>query len=246
MISLRGVVYRYPDAPEGSCALSGVDMEIPDGAFVSVIGPSGSGKSTLAKLLDALILPSGGVMCVDGLALDGSTAPGGSVLRKIRCTVGMVFQNPENQIVGDTVEQDVAFGPENLGLPHLEICARTDAALRTMSIESLRLRNPFQLSGGQMQRLAIAGALALGTRYIVLDESLSMLDAHGRSEVLSSLMGLRRERGTGLVMISHDARDCADSDHIYVMDKGSVVMEGSARDVLGRKGELAALGIRTC
>ena len=246
MLSLRGISHHYPDTPDGTCALSSVDMDIPAGAFVCILGPSGSGKSTLARILNALIIPSCGTMTVDGLALDGSLSPDSSLLRQIRCTVGMVFQNPENQIIGDTVEQDVAFGPENLGLSHEEIVSRTDDALRMMSLEQLRHRNPMQLSGGQMQRLAVAGALALHTEYIVLDECLSMLDGKGRAEVMEALLRLRKEQGIALIMISHDARDCVDSDHVYVLDKGYVVMEGPARDILDRKAELEALGIRTC
>jgi energy-coupling factor transporter ATP-binding protein EcfA2 len=221
-------------------------MDIPAGAFVSILGPSGSGKSTLARILNALIIPSCGTVTVDGLVLDGSHASDSALLSQIRCTVGMVFQNPENQIIGDTVEQDVAFGPENLGLSHNEITARTDDALRMMSLEPLRLMNPMHLSGGQMQRLAIAGVLALRPRYLVLDECLSMLDCQARAEVMDALLRLRKEQGIALIMISHDARDCMDSDHVYVLDKGSVVMEGPAGDILGRKADLKALGIRTC
>ena len=246
MLTLRGISHHYPDTPDGTCALSSVDMDIPAGAFVCILGPSGSGKSTLARILNALIIPSCGTMTVDGLALDGSLSPDSSLLRQIRCTVGMVFQNPENQIIGDTVEQDVAFGPENLGLSHEEIVSRTDAALRMMSLEQLRLRNPMQLSGGQMQRLAVAGALALHTKYIVLDECLSMLDGQGREEVMDALLKLRKEQGIALIMISHDSRDCVAADHVYVLDKGSAAMEGTAGVILGRKAELEALGIRTC
>ena len=246
MLRLRGIGHRYPDTPDGTCALSSVDMDIPSGAFVSILGPSGSGKSTLARILNALIIPSCGTVNVDGLVLDSSSAGDIALLRKIRCTIGMVFQNPENQIIGDTVQQDVAFGPENLGLSHEEIVARTDDALRMMSLETLRFRNPMQLSGGQMQRLALAGILALHPRYIVLDESLSMLDSQSRSEVLDVLIRLKREQGLGIIMISHDARDCADSDHIYVLDNGSIVMDGPADDILGRMDELLALGIMSC
>ena len=246
MLSLRGISHHFPDTPEGTRALSSVDMDIQDGVFVSILGPCGSGKSTLARILNALIIPSCGTVTVDGLVLDGSRASDSALLRHIRCTVGMVFQNPENQIIGDTVEQDIAFGPENLGLSHEEIVSRTDDALKMMDLESLRLRNPMQLSGGQMQRLAVAGALALRTRYIVLDECLSMLDGKGRSEVMDVLLKLRKEQGIAIIMISHDVRDCVDSDHVYVMDKGSVVMEGPAGDILGRTAELEALGIRTC
>ena len=246
MISLRGVRFRYPDNPEGNAALSGIDLDIADGAFTAILGASGSGKSTLAKILDALLIPTAGTVSVDDLVIDSAARPTGELLMKVRSTVGMVFQNPVNQIIGDTVEQDVAYGPSNLGLDHAEIVRRTDAALRTMGLVELRLRNPAHLSGGQMQRLAIAGALAMGTRHIVLDESLSMLDPQGRDEVLANLRRLNREEGLGIIMISHDARDCAGCDRFIVLDKGRIAMEGSPEDLALKKDVLRALGVRTC
>lgn len=246
MISLRGVCFRYPGSPQGECALSGIDLDIADGAFVSVLGASGSGKSTLARLLDALIIPTAGTVSVDGLAIGSSGKPAAETLMKIRSTVGLVFQDPVNRIIGDTVEQDVAFGPANLGLSHEEISHQTDASLRIMGLESLRRENPMHLSGGQMQRLAIAGALAMGTRYVVLDEGLSMLDPQGRAEVLASLRRLNSEKGLGIVMISHDSRDCAGCGRFIVLDRGRIVMEGSADEIARRKDSLRALGVRTC
>ena len=246
MIGLRGVRFRYPDSPGGLCALSGIDLDIADGAFTAVLGAAGSGKSTLAGILNALLIPTAGTVSVDGLVIDSAAKPSRELLMKVRSTVGMVFQNPVNQIIGDTVEQDVAFGPANLGLEHEEIARRTDASLRTMGLEDIRLKNPMHLSGGQMQRLAIAGALAMGTRYIVLDESLSMLDPQGRDEVLENLRRLNREEGLGMVMISHDVRDCAGCGNFIVLDRGRIVMKGSADDMALRKDELRALGVRTC
>ena len=246
MISLRGVRFRYPDNPEGNAALSGIDLDIADGAFTAILGAVGSGKSTLARILDALLIPTAGTVSVDGLVIDGATRPSRELLMKVRSTVGMVFQNPVNQIIGDTVEQDVAFGPANLGLDHAEIVRRTDAALHTMGLEDLRLRNPVHLSGGQMQRLAIAGALAMGTRYVVLDESLSMLDPRGRDEVLENLRNLNREERLGMIMISHDVRDCAGCDRFIVLDRGRIAMEGNGADMVLKKDGLRALGVRTC
>ena len=246
MIGLRGVRFRYPDSPGGSCALSGIDLDIADGAFMAVLGAAGSGKSTLARILNALLIPTAGTVSVDGLVIESTARPSRELLMKVRSTVGMVFQNPVNQIIGDTVEQDVAYGPANLGLDHDEIVRRTDASLRTMGLEDIRLKNPMHLSGGQMQRLAIAGALAMGTRYVVLDESLSMLDPQGRDEVLENLKRLNREKGLGIIMISHDVRDCACCDRFIVLDSGRIVMQGSPDDMALRKDELRALGVRTC
>ena len=246
MIGLRGVRFRYPDEPEGDAALSDIDLDIADGSFTAILGAAGSGKSTLARILDALLIPTAGTVSVDGLVIDSTSGPSRDLLMKVRSTVGMVFQNPVNQIIGDTVEQDVAYGPANLGLDHDEIVRRTDAALRTMGLEDLRLRNPVHLSGGQMQRLAIAGALAMGTRYVVLDESLSMLDPRGRDEVLENLRNLNREEGLGMIMISHDMRDCAGCDRFIVLDRGRIAMEGSGADMVLKKDGLRALGVRTC
>lgn len=246
MISLRGVCFRYPDNPDGFCALSGIDLDIADGAFTAVLGASGSGKSTLARLLNALVIPTAGTLSVDGLVIDSGTTPSRELQMGIRSTVGMVFQNPVNQIIGDTVEQDVAYGPANLGLDHDEIVRRTDSSLRTMGLEDIRLHNPMHLSGGQLQRLAVAGALAMGTRYVVLDESLSMLDPRGRDEVLGSLRRLNRENALGIIMISHDVRDCAGCTDFMVLDRGRLVMRGSGDDLVLRKDELRTLGVRTC
>ena len=246
MIGLRGVRFRYPDEPEGDAALSDIDLDIADGSFTAILGAAGSGKSTLARILDALLIPTAGTVSVDGLVIDSTSGPSRDLLMKVRSTVGMVFQNPVNQIIGDTVEQDVAYGPANLGLDHDEIVRRADAALRTMGLEDLRLRNPVHLSGGQMQRLAIAGALAMGTRYVVLDESLSMLDPRGRDEVLENLRNINREERLGMIMISHDMRDCAGCDRFIVLDRGRIAMEGSGADMVLKKDGLRALGVRTC
>ena len=200
MIKIEGVGYSYPDAPDVLCNL---DLEVPDGSFIAIIGPNGSGKSTLAKLLNNLITPCSGCISADGI-------------------VGMVFQNPENQIIGDTVEDDVAFGPENLGLPTEEIRQRVDGAVLLTGLEGLKNRNPLTLSGGQMQRLAIAGVLALKPECIVLDESLSMLDRESKEDVLQVLRRLNREEGLSIILITHDIRDCADAECIYELEEGKL------------------------
>ena len=202
MIRLEGVGYSYPDAPDVP-VLRNLDLEVADGSFIAVRGPNACGKSTLAKLLNGLIPPSSGSVSSDGV-------------------VGMVFQNPENQIIGDTVEDDIAFGPENLGLPTEEIRQRVDSAVSLTGLEGLKNRNPLTLSGGQMQRLAIAGVLALKPKCIVLDESLSMLDRESKEDVLQVLGRLNREEGLSIILITHDIRDCADAECIYELEEGKL------------------------
>ena len=202
MIRLEGVGYSYPDAPDLP-VLNGLDLEVPDGSYIAIRGSNACGKSTLAKILNSLIPPCPGSVSADGI-------------------VGMVFQNPENQIIGDTVEADIAFGPENLGLPTDEIRERVDDALALTGLEDLRYRNPLTLSGGQMQRLAIAGVLALNPECIVLDESLSMLDRESKNEILQVLRRLNREERLSIILITHDIRDCADATCIYELEKGKL------------------------
>lgn len=202
MIRLEGVGYSYPDAPDVP-VLRNLDLEVADGSFIAVRGPNACGKSTLAKLLNGLIPPCSGSISTDGI-------------------VGMVFQNPENQIIGDTVEDDIAFGPENLGLSTEEIRQRVDDAISLTGLEALRYRNPLTLSGGQMQRLAIAGVLALKPECIVLDESLSMLDRESKEDVLQVLRRLNREEGLSIILITHDIRDCADAGFIYELEEGKL------------------------
>lgn len=214
MIRLEGVGYSYPDAPSVS-VLRNLDLEIADGSFTAILGPNASGKSTLAKLLNALILPTEGSVSIDGITV----RPDAETLKKARCAVGMVFQNPENQMIGDTVESEVAFGPENLGLPTEEIRKRVDEALGLMGLQDCRKRNPSELSGGQLQKLAVAGALALKSRYIVLDESLCMLDRQSKAEVLEALMRLNKEQNLSIILITHDRSDCTGAERIYELEK---------------------------
>ena len=244
MITLRSLGFRYPASIGDEYALRSIDMEIKQDSFCAVLGANGSGKSTLARILNALLLPCEGSLCVDGTTIEADRKPDTETVNRIRCSVGIVFQNPENQIIGDTVEQDVAFGPENLALPEAEIWDRVEQALCLMGLEDLRKRNPRQLSGGQLQKLAIAGVLALESRYIVLDESLSMLDSASKAEVLENLRRLNYENNLGIILISHDIRDCIHADDIHVLERGRIAMQGPAKTILERKDELRALGIR--
>lgn len=220
MITLQHVGYRYPG--QDGFALRDLNIEIADGSYVAILGPNASGKSTLARLLNALLIPYEGIIAIDGNVLDSTIKPDAPVLRSVRCLVGMVFQNPENQVIGDTVEQDVAFGPENLGLPTEEIKKRVSEALELMNLNCLRNRNPLELSGGQLQKLAIAGALALKSRYLILDESLCMLDRQSKDEVLDVLKRLNEEEKLGIILITHDRRDCRDAKCVYELKEGKL------------------------
>ena len=236
IIKLENVSYAYPDAD--APALSGVSLEIARRSFVAVLGHNGSGKSTLAKCLNAIVVPQSGRVLVNGL----DTADEDKLL-EIRRTVGMVFQNPDNQIVASVVEDDVAFAPENLGVPPTEIRARVDEALRRVGMYGYRLHAPHLLSGGQKQRVAIAGVLAMQPQCIVLDEPTAMLDPVGRREVLSAVRDLRRHSGMTVVLITHHMEECVYADRLIVMEKGRVAMDGTPREVFPRVEELRALGL---
>ena len=236
IIQLENVSYAYPDAD--APALSGVSLEIARRSFVAVLGHNGSGKSTLAKCLNAIVVPQSGRVLVNGL----DTADEDKLL-EIRRTVGMVFQNPDNQIVASVVEDDVAFAPENLGVPPTEIRARVDEALRRVGMYGYRLHAPHLLSGGQKQRVAIAGVLAMQPQCIVLDEPTAMLDPVGRREVLSAVRDLRRHSGMTVVLITHHMEECVYADRLIVMEKGRVAMDGTPREVFPRVEELRALGL---
>ncbi|MDP8923824.1 MAG: energy-coupling factor transporter ATPase [Chloroflexota bacterium] len=216
-------------------ALRGVSLTVRDGERVAVVGANGSGKSTLARLLNGLLLPTGGQVRVGGL---DTRDPAGR--REIRQAVGMVFQNPDNQLVATIVEEDVAFGPENLGLPSDEIRARVDAALALLGLEELRHRPPHLLSGGQKQRVAIAGALAMRPHVLVLDEETALLDPVGRAEVRAAVARLHAE-GTAIVQVTHFMEEAVAADRVLVMAGGRVVLEGPPRVVFARQAELRAL-----
>ena len=202
--------------------LDGVSLSIEEGSFVAVLGHNGSGKSTLAKHFNSILLPTGGKVYVDGM----DTADE-ELLLSIRRTVGMVFQNPDNQIVANVVEEDVAFAPENLGVPPEEIRRRVDDALKAVGMYEFREHAPHLLSGGQKQRIAIAGVIAMQPRCIVLDEPTAMLDPIGRADVLRTIKALNRQRGVTVVLITHHMDEAAQADRLVVMTKGRVIADGA-------------------
>ena len=216
-------------------ALQGVSLTVHEAERIAVVGANGSGKSTLAKLLNGLLLPTGGTVRVRGLDTRDQDSR-----RAIRQTVGMVFQNPDNQLVATIVEEDVAFGPENLGLPSAEIRARVDAALALLGLEELRLRPPHLLSGGQKQRVAIAGALAMRPRVLVLDEATALLDPLGRAEVRAAVARLHAEE-TAVVQVTHFMEEAVSAERVLVMAEGRIAFEGPPRGVFARQAELRAL-----
>ena len=239
IIQTEGLRFAY--AEEGAVnpfVLDGVSLDIEEGSFVAVLGHNGSGKSTLAKHLNAILLPSGGKVYVDGI----DTADEDKLL-DIRRTVGMVFQNPDNQIVANVVEEDVAFAPENLGVPPAEIRRRVDDALKAVGMYEYREHAPHLLSGGQKQRVAIAGVIAMAPRCIVLDEPTAMLDPIGRADVLRTIKALNRQRGVTVVLITHHMNEAEHADRVIVMNDGLVVMDGKPREVFTRKKELEDIGL---
>ena len=240
MIKTENLTFSYLGAEgEGNTrALRGVDVTIERGSFVVVLGHNGSGKSTLAKTFNAVLLPGGGKVWVEGM----DTADE-ALLLEIRRRVGMVFQNPDNQIVANVVEEDVAFAPENLGVPSAEIRTRVDDALRAVGMEQYARHAPHLLSGGQKQRIAIAGVLAMKPECIVLDEATAMLDPIGRREVLAAVEKLNREQGITVVLITHHMNEAEHADRVIVMNDGLVVMDGTPREVFVRKDELEAIGL---
>ena len=218
--------------------LDGVTLSIAEGSFVAVLGHNGSGKSTLAKHMNAILLPTGGKVYVDGIDTSNEDR-----LLDIRRTVGMVFQNPDNQIVANVVEEDVAFAPENLGVPPEEIRQRVDDALRAVGMYEFREHAPHLLSGGQKQRVAIAGVIAMEPRCIVLDEPTAMLDPIGRADVLRTIKTLNRERGVTVVLITHHMDEAAQADRLVVMAKGRVVADGAPKEVFQDVEGLKSVGL---
>ena len=224
--------YEYPDEPPQKVLL-GIDLAIEPGSFVALLGHNGCGKSTLAKHFNAMLLPTGGAVLVRGIDTTDED-------RKydIRSTVGMVLQNPDNQLVSTIVEEDVAFGPENLGIPPDEIRRRVDDALKAVGMYDYREHAPHKLSGGQKQRVAIAGVIAMQPDCIVLDEPTAMLDPKGRREVMETIRTLNRERGITVVLITHYMDEAVQADRVVVMDEGTVLMDGTPREVFSRVDEL--------
>ena len=224
IIQFDRVHYKYPgDTRESLC---GITLSIEEGAFVAVLGRNGSGKSSLTKHMNAILVPDSGKVTVCGM----DTGEEANLL-KIRKNVGMVFQNPDNQIVANVVEDDVAFAPENLGVPSEEIRRRVDAALSRVGMLEYKEHAPHLLSGGQKQRVAIAGVLAMQPKIIVLDEPTAMLDPRGRKDVISTVTKLCRENGMTVVLITHHMDECVDADQLFVLSEGSVVAQGAPKDV---------------
>ena len=235
-LRMEDVSYRYE--PDARPAVSHVTLEVERGSFVAVLGHNGSGKSTLAKLMNALFLPAEGRVLVCGM--DTLTE---EKVWNIRRHAGMVFQNPDNQIVANVVREDVAFGLENLGVPQDEMVRRVEAALSAVRMSEFAETAPHMLSGGQKQRVAIAGALAMEPELIIMDEATAMLDPSGRAEVLATVRKLNREKGMTVVWITHFMEEAAVADRLVVMNDGSVAMEGTPRQVFSRVEEIKALGL---
>ena len=235
-LRLEDVSYQYE--PDARPAVSHVTLEVERGSFVAVLGHNGSGKSTLAKLMNALFLPTEGRVLVCGM--DTLTE---ERVWNIRRHAGMVFQNPDNQIVANVVREDVAFGLENLGVPQDEMVRRVEAALSAVRMSEFAETAPHMLSGGQKQRVAIAGALAMEPEHIIMDEATAMLDPSGRAEVLATVRKLNREKGMTVVWITHFMEEAAVADRLVVMNDGSVAMEGTPRQVFSRVEEIKALGL---
>lgn len=230
------LTFTYPG--EERPTLGDLSLEIARGSFVAVLGHNGSGKSTLAKHFNAILLPTGGKVYVDGM----DTSDENNLL-SVRATVGMVFQNPDNQIVANVVEDDVAFAPENLGVEPAEIRRRVDEALRTVGMYEYRLHAPHLLSGGQKQRVAIAGVLAMQPRCVVLDEPTAMLDPVGRREVVATVTRLCREKGMTVMLITHHMAECIGADRLIVMSEGRIVADGTPREVFSQVELLRSEGL---
>lgn len=239
MIRAEKLVFEYDKRDEDGNvigirrAIDGVDIDIPQGSFVAVLGHNGSGKSTLAKHMNAILVPTDGTMWVDGKDTKDLEK-----LWEIRQSAGMVFQNPDNQIIGTVVEEDVGFGPENLGVPTKEIWKRVEDSLRAVGMLDRRKDSPNKLSGGQKQRVAIAGVIAMEPKCIVLDEPTAMLDPNGRKEVIHAVEKLRREKNVTVILITHYMEEVVDADQVFVMDDGRIVMHGTPREIFSRVDEL--------
>ena len=235
IISIKNLVHRFSKYGDNGeeigekTALEQVSLDIEKGSFVAILGHNGSGKSTLAKHLNALLLPTEGTVYIsDKLSSDEKN------LWKIRQSTGMVFQNPDNQIVANVVEEDVGFGPENMGVPTEEIWKRVNESLKAVGMEANRMQSPNKLSGGQKQRVAIAGIMAMKPQIIVMDEPTAMLDPSGRKEVLDTVHELNKKEKITVILITHYMEEVVDADHVFVMDHGHVVMQGTPREIFSQ------------
>ena len=233
--------YKFDDDGDGdqaSRAVDDVNLDIQAGQFIAVLGHNGSGKSTLAKHINALLVPTEGTLWMD--QMDTAAADN---LWKIRQEAGMVFQNPDNQIIGSVVEEDVGFGPENIGVPTDEIWRRVDASLKAVDMVAYRQHSPNKLSGGQKQRVAIAGVMAMKPKCIVLDEPTAMLDPSGRKEVLKAVRELNKKEGVTVILITHYMEEVVFADHVFVMDSGHIVLEGTPREIFSQVDILKQYGL---
>ena len=239
-IAVENLTYDYPGSEETPSVqvFEGLNLEIEEGSFVAVLGHNGCGKSTLAKHFNAILLPTGGSVHVYGLDTQDD-----ALLLAIRQQVGMVFQNPDNQIVANVVEEDVAFAPENLGVPPAEIRARVDEALRLVGMFQYRTHAPHMLSGGQKQRIAIAGVIAMRPKCIVLDEPTAMVDPQGRKEVLATIRRLNREQNITVVLITHHMPEAVLADRVVIMSDGGILTDGTPKEVFTQVELLRAAGL---
>ena len=242
-IKVKNLSYLYEDGEVGaSPVLKNLSLEIKRGEFVAVLGHNGSGKSTLAKLLNMILIATGGRIIIDGKEITAEGITDEEVLA-LRKKVGMVFQNPDNQLVATIVEDDVAFGPENLGVPSAEIRERVDKALADVGMSQYAKHEPHRLSGGQKQRIAIAGVMAMLPECIIFDESTAMLDPLGRKEVMDSIVSLNKEKGITVIMITHYMEEAARADRIIVLDDGEAILEGTPSEVFEQEDRLRACGL---
>lgn len=242
IITVDNLIFEYTDEDTGekNRVLDNVSLNVKEGEFLAVLGHNGSGKSTLAKHFNAILLPTDGKVFVDGIDTSDE-----SRLFDIRRRVGMVFQNPDNQMVATIVEEDVAFAPENLGVPREEIRERVDNALETVGMTAFKRHAPHMLSGGQKQRVAIAGVLAMQPEILVMDEPTAMLDPNGRAEVIQTIKKLNREMGMTVILITHYMDEAVQADRVIVVDSGHISMEGTPRDIFPQVDRLVDLGLDT-
>lgn len=240
IVKIKNLIHDYIDEEEQTSvrAIDNVSIDVETGQFIAILGHNGSGKSSLAKHINALLMPTEGTIWVDGIDTKEEKH-----IWDIRQTAGMVFQNPDNQIVSTMVEEDVAFGPENMAVPTGEIWKRVERALGAVNMTAFRHKSPLKLSGGQKQRVAIAGIIAMEPKCIVLDEPTAMLDPVGRSEVLETLHELNDEKGITIILITHHMNEAIRADRIFVMDKGRLVMQGSPKEVFSKVDEIKSYGL---
>lgn len=238
VIKFNNVTFSYNSEDNSRPVLDGISFDIKKGEFIAILGHNGSGKSTAAKMMNSLLVPDKGEVYVDRLITSDE-----SNTLNIRKKVGMVFQNPDNQLVATIVEDDVAFGPENLGLPPAEIRRRVDDALKAVEMYELREREPHRLSGGQKQRVAIAGAIAMQTDCIVMDEPTAMLDPKGRAEVMNTIRMLKNELGITVILITHYMDEAVCADRVIVMNNGTIALDGTPKDVFSDVEKIKSLGL---